>query len=331
LTVTICESSDHGHRLNYVGYFQREAALLGKASRVEPSLTRALLAPGPLVLPMLEQRTVANLLVMALRSIFGRKTLCLVFRATQAAGGDDARLAFKRVLLSAVRRMPGGGLVSIVPVPVEPAIAQMVNGWIYDPELCDIAADDFSRTPSAEVASYGKQAAGRAIVVALGRQAGGKGFDFFSDLWTSSDDLRRRFLFIAAGTVPAELSAHAERFTAAGGVLVNRRISDEELLDFYAIADGVWCCYAPDYDQASGIFGRAVQFAKMAVVRRGSHLERFAQVLEHPAESIGWGDLAGAAQALLAAESSARIERPRGVRNADMNRVNRAVLARYLA
>src|ERR1700685_4165033 len=47
-------------------------------------------------------------------------------------------------------------------------------------------------------------------------------------------------------------------------------------------ADLVWSCYAPDYNQSSGIHGRAVQLGIPVVVRRGSYIDALGKSLSHP-------------------------------------------------
>lgn len=49
---------------------------------------------------------------------------------------------------------------------------------------------------------------------------------------------------------------------------------DEEILSLYKVADLVWCSDAPDDDQASGVFGRAIQTGVEPVFRKGSLPDR---------------------------------------------------------
>lgn len=329
MTVTICESTDRGHRMGYVTYFKSEIAEMGQAAVVEPSLWRATWKRGPLVIPMLEQGIKGNILALLVRGLLGRRTLCLVFRAIDAAASGSGRHRAKRWLLAAVRRIPGAGLVSIVPASVEPQIAGFINGWIYDPELCDLSEETLNREPGERVSAIKAQAAGRVLVVSLGALSEQKGFGYFARLWSSSAALRERCLFVAAGPVPEGMKASAQSFVADGGVLLDERIDDAVLFDFYAAADVIWCCYAPDYDQASGIFGRAVQFGKTALLRSGSHVERFAAVVGQPAASLVWDDDAGAVDCLLSgAVPKAAV--PPGRLNIEMTEHNRRVLRDWL-
>ena len=69
------------------------------------------------------------------------------------------------------------------------------------------------------------------------------------------------------------------------------------MLALYSIADLAWCFYSPEYDQASGILGRALQFSVTPVVRKGSVSEWFcaSERMPHIAsiDAIGLGGVIG--------------------------------------
>jgi hypothetical protein len=81
--------------------------------------------------------------------------------------------------------------------------------------------------------------------------------------------------------------------------LINRFISDEELIELYKVSDTIWACYAPSYDQASGIFGRAVQFSVPVIVRDGSQVSKLSRFLNHSTTTITWGDPDAAAHQII--------------------------------
>jgi hypothetical protein len=90
--------------------------------------------------------------------------------------------------------------------------------------------------------------------------------------------LRSRFRFIACGKAVPALTEHAAVLCEAGGVAVNRVVSDAELLGAYAASDAVWCLYPPAGDHATGILGRAAQLGLPVVVRQGSLSHRLCVV-----------------------------------------------------
>ena len=102
----------------------------------------------------------------------------------------------------------------------------------------------------------------------------------FGELANFAEVNKEKLYVVAAGKVMPECAAAAEKLRALGMVVENRFISDEELLSLYGVADYAWCFYAPDYDQSSGIFGRAIQLGVKPVIRAGSVIAKIVDALE---------------------------------------------------
>lgn len=50
-------------------------------------------------------------------------------------------------------------------------------------------------------------------------------------------------------------------------------VSETDLINAIENAKFIWCVYSENYDQSSGIFGRAIQLGRIPIVRKGSYLE----------------------------------------------------------
>jgi hypothetical protein len=251
---------------------------------------------------MLEEHTVRFFGVALIRAMLGRRSVALVFRPAEAINSSALRHRIKRGGLRFLRRVSLVRILTILPFEVDPRFGELACDWIYDPQIWDLQRPHISKeTPLSKTVKAKSE--GRRIVVAVGAQNHGKGFDYFVQLWIDRPELREAFCFVAAGKVVQSLGAASNAFEAAGGVLVNRFLEDEELLSLYGCADVIWSCYAPSYDQASGIFGRAVQFGMPVIVRQGSYLERIGRSLEHPLIVLPWGDEGGGAARLAQANS----------------------------
>jgi hypothetical protein len=175
--------------------------------------------------------------------------------------------------------------MTILPFSVEPCFAEIADGWIYDPQLWDLDDDAWQRVARGERAlSKGirKVAGDRRVCVAIGRQDSGKGFDRFVELYLRNHPLRQSMLFAYGGSVAEAVMPFVELFEQAGGYSQNRFVTDDELLDLYSSSDMVWCAYNPDYDQASGILGRAIQLGLPVIVRRDSFVHRMCQIENIP-------------------------------------------------
>jgi len=253
---------------------------------------------------MLEEYTVRFLIVAWMRALWGRRSCALMFRPGEVVRSTSPRHLIKKLMLKAVRPFPTVTIATILPFELDPAFSAIADDWIHDPQLWDL--DPESGGGSTPIASELRhRAANRPIVAAIGAQNQGKGFDFFADLWACDARVREQRLFVAAGKVAEASKPAADAFEAAGGLLIDRFISDAELLDLYHEASQVWGCYAPDYDQASGIFGRSVQTGRPVLVRQDSYMERLAGLLGHPVTALPWDAPAEAAAMLLASSTDA--------------------------
>lgn len=183
----------------------------------------------------------------------------------------------KQLVLGGLTRVPLIHTLSIVPFPVTPDLQRVASGWIHDPQLWDYepsgaVVTDLSRRVQ-------KAAGGRRVLVALGMQNRSKGFELLCQAYLASPALRDDWFFIAAGQVAPDMADIAQAFVDAGGMVVDRFVDDDELRSLYGVADMAWSLYHPIYDQASGIFGRAVQVDVPALVRSGSAISRLAGML----------------------------------------------------
>lgn len=268
-----------GHRGQYNAML---AALF--TLRPAPFGPGVLRARQPVLVPQIEHAPALFLLTCLVRSLTGRRSVGLLLRPLPALEGKTLRLRLKRAMLRLLRRLPQSQVLTIIPFDVEPRFGTIASGWIHDLQNWDFAlGSTVDPGESARVAQTLRAAAGdRRLVCALGGQSREKGFDRFAALWSRSGAVRDRYLFAFGGKVAPDLGEAAEQFAAAGGLAMNRFVSDPELFGHYAAADLVWCAYDPSYDQASGVLGRAMQAGVPVVVRAGSIVERLCHLAGHP-------------------------------------------------
>lgn len=267
------------------GHHPRYRAALGRllGARRRGLGRESVCARGPVLIPSIEAGFALYVLICLVRALCGRRTVGLLFRPGPALSGRSVRLRAKRLALGLLRRLPRVRTLTILPFAVEPGFADIADGWIYDLQLWDLEPAERAAVRAVRGAlaeDIRERAGGRTVCCAIGRQDKSKGFDRFVRLYGEDPDLRAAVLFAFGGKVEAEAKRHVLTFEQAGGFACDRPLSDAELLEFYAAADLVWCAYDPDYDQASGILGRAVQGGIPVVVRRGSLLHRLC-VLEN--------------------------------------------------
>src|SRR5262249_37649101 len=119
-----------------------------------------------------------------------------------------------------------------------------------------------------------QHANGRSVIIYLGEITPEKGFEFFTDLLIDDLSSSAELAFVAAGKVSDKSANNVQRFIKAGGLLVDRYISDSQLSIGIDVADWIWNCYRSDNDQNSGIFGLTYLAGARAIVRSDSYIAR---------------------------------------------------------
>jgi hypothetical protein len=287
-----------GHRREYSAQLTKELKAVGLhaevTTKVEP-FTR-----DPLVFMAIEDHPAVFASVASLRSTLGLRTVGLLFRPGQTFSVNDARHRIKRSALRILSRLPNTSVLTLLPHDLDARFSTISNGWIFDPQLWDLASENRLKNPpqAALQQEMTEIAGGRRILVSLGEQNRDKGFEFLANILGSQEFRHDQYVVFATGRVSQHAKDIARGFTAAGGILIDRMLTDDEFLGAYYTADVIWNCYAPQYDQASGVFGRAVQLGVPSVIRAGSYLERLADMLEHEVIAISPADRHNAARAI---------------------------------
>ena len=282
------DAGEDGHRGQYNAMLARLFHL--RRARFSPAM---LVARAPVLCPQIEAAPLRFGLTCLARGLLGRRTTGLLLRPLPALKGRSLRLRVKRAMLMLLRRAPGVQVLTIVPFAVNPGLAAIAHGWIHDLQNWDMQLEaDPVAAPAGQFLGQDirRHAQGRQICCAIGRQDREKGFDRFAALYSSSPALRDVMLFAFGGKVSHPLAEAARDFADHGGYALDRYVSDAELAELYAAADLVWCAYAPDYDQASGVLGRAMQYGIPVVARRGSVIAAVCAIAGHPCVELDDGD-----------------------------------------
>lgn len=269
----VYSATQAGRRPAYLRVLER---LFG-ARRV--GLGEILLSRGPVLFLMIEEAFLAYVAICLLRAVVGRRTAGLLLHPLPLVASKRWHCRIKRGLLHGLKRLEAVQTLTILPFTVLPAAAFVAKDWIYDIEFWDLTEEE---REAVDLLRRERQPGDRLVLTSLGRQSARKGFALFSDSYRVCAGLRERFRFIACGRVAPELVQRAEAFRAAGGVAVDRALSDAELLGAYAASDAVWCLYPPSGDHATGVLGRAAQLGIPVVVREGSLAHRLSVIENIP-------------------------------------------------
>ncbi len=274
--VILYEKNNRGHRQTYADICQN---LLG-ADPLFGSMRShffKLFKAKKLICSSCDSYFLKFITLSILRAAVKRHTIGIMIRPEKYVNQNDWRYLATFVLLHITLRIPHTKTISILPFNVEPKLSTLVDDWIFDPQFWDLSylgLDPRIVDPPPELLNLKQKAAGRLIIASLGKQDTLKGSDYFCQIYIANPELARDALFIMVGDCSCLDTVTVKAFCKAGGVVINRFVSDEELLATYRIVDVIWTCYSLNYNQSSGIFGRAVQTGKPMIVRTDSYLQK---------------------------------------------------------
>lgn len=297
-------SAPDGHRQFYQELFASLFDLEPAVGRIGPRLWLDLVRARRLLFATIDDDYAGFIAVALTRSLMGRRTVGLFLRPSQCFEKGRLVYRFKKWAFRCLRHLPRLSLFTILPFGFDRRFAQVAHGWVHDPQMWDVQ----DRTASIETSQLSRDvlaaAGGRAILCFLGSVRKSKGFEYLVDILSDHPDLMKDVFVVAAGRVDLASGGDCARLTSAGGMVVDRFVSDDELLGLYETCDFAWCCYEPGYDQASGIFGRSVQLGARPIIRKGSYLEKYAQEGAVSPLCLIYGDTRDAASNIAAAAAS---------------------------
>ena len=290
-----------GHRHEYLQLLANIFKLKPISGQISWKVLVTLVRSPRLLFATLDDHLPTFVIVSIIRAIIGRKTTALFLRPQSCFTGNRLKHFTKLYIFKAIRHLRGLTIATITPFGVEPRYVRVAHHGLSDPQLWDLNdGTSLNAPPNTELSiKIHKAASGRPVLCFIGYLDLNKGFGFLTEMLRRNPKITDDCLVLAAGISLPHSRETARTFETSGGMLVDRQIDTNELLSLYGVADLVWCCYAPDYDQASGIFGRALQFGKPVLLRKNSLVERLATELDAKYTPIGWEDFNALERAVL--------------------------------
>ena len=267
----------HGHRKSYVEFVQKEFGAKATTKK------RHLLTHGPLLFLSIDDTFLLYCFVCFVRSAFGLTTSGFFLTPKSALLPHGIRSRVKRFLLKILKSLKSVNTLLIVPQDLDKDFIKISDGWIYDFQLWDLSERDYkeygnyrSSTDNGRYISHLNNIKNcRFTACSIGYHNRYKGSDSFILNYINKPEIQAKFLFVLGGEISdIKVSKEIEEFKGCGGVVIDRVLEPEELIELYASSDIIWALYPEDYDQSSGIFGRAVQFGIPVVVRKESIIHK---------------------------------------------------------
>lgn len=213
------------------------------------------------------------MLICFLRSSIRKKTVGLFLRPLSCFDVGTRNFA-KYTLFKFLKALPGVSIFSIIPHAFDKRIAKVTNYWVHDPQMWDKFSNifKFKSELSRELLTL---AGDRKIICYLGRISKEKGVDILGDLISNDKRLSQKFFVVVLGKPATDSEDILSVLESSGAYVLPRLLTSDEMSSVYDVSTIVWACYAPNYNQASGVFGRAIQKGILTVVRKGALISKY--------------------------------------------------------
>lgn len=281
--------SRSGHREAYQTLFADQFSLSPSTGKVSLRNFVALVQAEALLLGTIDDDYAGFFIVSLVRASLGRRTVGLFLRPQSCFQQESIAYILKRFAFKALKLVSLISVFTIVPFEVVPKYESVASKGLLDPQMWDLDPSRLDQADTAFAAAIRASAAGRRVLAFIGTAHVGKGIEFLRDLIMDAEWPSDLLFPVIAGRFPDEVCKLPQQLSDRDALVIDRVISDNELFALYSEADFIWACYKPDYDQASGVFGRAIQLGKTPIVRARSVISSIAEYAQISTIELDYG------------------------------------------
>ncbi len=287
----IYQKANGGHRHGYATTFAKLTGLKIHLKSNWIKDLRAMFGAKILFNACVEDGAVSFIIVSLLRALLQKKTIGIMMSPWDCYRPNVLKDKIRYVAFITLKKFSHVKVICIVPFVLDNRYRDIADCWIYDPEFWDMHAFEERQTLVKNMSGSVKSTpTGKLNLLYLGGSSSEKGFDFLANLFLENKGLFSKFDLSVVGKISKTYAQTANKLCAAGADVVDEFVSDERMFNFIKQSSLMWCCYCPRYDASSGIFGRAIQFDKIPLVRSTSRLEKLAGLLGKHVVSFEFGN-----------------------------------------
>jgi len=263
-----------GHRYEYHKLLLELFDLKSSVGKVNSAIFISFMRVDKLLFSTVDDDLIGFVWVGLGRSLVGKKTVGLFLRP-QSCFEKKIKGFLKRGICSLLKKNPMVSLVVIQPYIVNQKLEKVSDIWVHDPQLWDKIEDEEVETTRLSERIQSKKN-NRLVLSYFGKVTSYKGFDYLVQLFDANPGLIDFFTVFVGGVVDPDCDEVLKKGKEIGFKIKEGFLDEKDLMSMYRISDLVWSCYSPEYDQASGVFGRSVQHGCCSIVRKGSFLSKYA-------------------------------------------------------
>ncbi|MFC1583466.1 hypothetical protein ACFL4U_02165 [Candidatus Neomarinimicrobiota bacterium] len=202
--------------------------------------------------------------LMLLRELWGGQNYLISIR-TEYLLFPTLKGAVKRKIYAFLKRYSAASIISIHKGVQTDRYKQYITDYIYDLQYWDLPYMDTEQQLPPELQDWQPE---KPVVLFIGALNDKKSRMELLEFLDRNDTLQ--FYLVIAGRIMLQDQELLEQHPDC--ILINRYVENPEMFYLYSQADVIYSFYTPDTNRPSGIFGRAIQFCKPVIVRKGGFL-----------------------------------------------------------
>jgi hypothetical protein len=237
---------------------------------------KTILIPKNLVFAMIDDNYPEFFAVAIFRMLIGKKTIGLFFRPATCFK-IDIKSIMKFLVFFIFKFFPSIDIYLYLPIKCDLRFKRVSSGFVMDHEMWHQIEHLEAHSNSTTMAV--KSETDKLRLLVIGNIAIHKGLKQLLTLLEANNSFKQVFEITLVGrTAPDAESINLRKKIAYYAYKnLDRYFSDHELDEFYKSTDFVWCFYDQNYDQSSGVFGTAIQYQRIPIVRAESLLSCLAE------------------------------------------------------
>lgn len=284
-----------GHRSSYLQLFEEMFKLHSIIGKFNLKIVVKMLLARKLLFGTLDDSYFLFIVVSIIRNIFRKPTVGLFLRPAQCFKNDKLIYKAKYKIFRLINKINLIRIVTIVPFAIKPEYSKIAREGIQDPHLWDMYKCLHNNRNLELENGILEKSEGKKIISFIGSVNDIKGIKLLCEMIAARPSLVHNFEFVVAGKFDVNAKSYINTLLEHDVNVIDRYIDESELSSLYFISQYIWCCYRPDYDQASGIFGRAIQYNRIPIIRKGALIEKYIDLYKLEAISLPYDNPSAAA------------------------------------
>lgn len=266
-----------GHRQLHAKIMSRFTNVYKRSNEISFfSHLKKLLQTKRVIFGMIDDNYLEFFLITLVRSILQRQTVGIFFRP-QTCLNMDIKSISKFFIFYFLSKFKNSKIIIYLPFFCDSRLKYVASDFVMDHEMWHMELYD---KENRNLVTNKKKIKKRLLVI--GNLSSHKGLKELLFLLENNKSFVECFDITLAGhsSVDSESINLIKKIEGYVVKKINSFVDYSKMCELYNTTDFVWCYYSKKYDQSSGVFGHALQYGKIPLIRHASMLSKMNNIYQ---------------------------------------------------